>query len=173
MWYPGKPAHSGKSEAHSGSLCCEDGLISKGHEHNGVPWGLVSCTSGAAEVATVFTPERRVWFLVAWRRSRGMLKSSSNQTVQCSVSLGVMCSASGRSRAWQQSKLYPTVNGFVRLAGSKTTSFSLHEMQWNPLSPQNLLLEVLLKKNTQRTLVFVPMVTKWFHNLSPVCFRCR
>lgn len=40
----------------------------------------------------------------------------------------------------------PRVNGFVRLAESKTTLYSLHEMQWNPLSPQNLLLEVLLKK---------------------------
>lgn len=108
MCCPGKPAHSGKSEAHSGSLCCEDTLISKSCEHNGVPWGLVSCASGAAEVTTVFTPERRVWFLVAWRRSRGMLKSVCNQTIHCSVSLGVMCSASGRSRAWQQSKLYPT-----------------------------------------------------------------
>lgn len=124
MCGPGKPAHSGKSEAHSGSLRCEDTLISKGREHNGVPWGLVSCASGAAEVATVFTPERRVWFLVTWRRSGGMLKSVCNQTVQCSVSLGVMCSATGRSRAWQQSKLYPTGEWMV---------FQISWVQDNPL----------------------------------------
>lgn len=57
------------------------GLISKGKEGNGFPWGLVNklrCSWGGY---SVYSKGRRIWFTVACRRRKEMLKSVCNQII--------------------------------------------------------------------------------------------
>lgn len=72
---PGNPVHSGKYEAHSGSLQCKD------KESNGFPEGLLT-NSVAAEVAVVFTPKEGEGSSLWHGGGVEMLKSVCNQRVQ-------------------------------------------------------------------------------------------